>query len=195
MDAMNLGWKLAATIRGVAPDGLLDTYSAERHPVGAAVLHNTRAQSALLAPGPHYDALRDIVSDLMDLPEVNRHLSQLLSGTTDRYPMPYASEHPLVGAHWPPLTVNGTLPLTQLTTEDGSCSCIPAPTRSTPLTRSEPYPRSRSAMSGSPRPSYAPTASLPGPAPLATIFSPRRWGKHSEPGAPPASSWAGRWSR
>ncbi|MEU4221585.1 FAD-dependent monooxygenase [Actinoplanes sp. NPDC026623] len=117
MDAMNLGWKLAATVRGEAPAGLLDTYAAERHPVGAAVLHNTRAQSALLAPGPHVDALRDIVGDLMDLPEVNRHLSRLLSGTTHRYELPYPARHPLAGAPCPPLTVNGTVGLERLTTD------------------------------------------------------------------------------
>lgn len=113
MDAMNLGWKLAAAVRG--DDRLLDSYTAERHPVGAAVLHNTRAQSALLAPGPHVDALRDVVSDLMDLPEVNRHLSRLLSGVTIRYEMPYPATHPLVGTACPPLTVDGR-PLEELTT-------------------------------------------------------------------------------
>jgi 2-polyprenyl-6-methoxyphenol hydroxylase-like FAD-dependent oxidoreductase len=121
MDAMNLGWKLAATVRGTAPAApragaapqgpasteadslwLLDTYHEERHPVGASVLHNTRAQSALLAPGPHVDALRDIFSDLMDLPEVNAYLSRLMSGVAHRYPMPYPVTHPLVGLHCAP---------------------------------------------------------------------------------------------
>jgi 2-polyprenyl-6-methoxyphenol hydroxylase-like FAD-dependent oxidoreductase len=102
MDAVNLGWKLAATVRDRAPEGLLDTYHEERHPVGASVLHNTRAQSALLAPGPHVDALRDIFGDLMDLPEVNAHLSRLLSGVDHRYPMPYPAPDPLVGRHCPP---------------------------------------------------------------------------------------------
>ncbi|WP_433373043.1 FAD-dependent monooxygenase [Actinoplanes sp. CA-142083] len=113
MDAVNLGWKLAAAVHGNA--SLLDTYTAERHPVGAAVLANTRAQSALLAPGPHVDALRDIVSDLMDLPEVNRHLSRLLSGITIRHEMPYPARHPLTGTACPPLTVDG-VPLEELTT-------------------------------------------------------------------------------
>src|SRR5580700_10138537 len=49
-DAVNLGWKLAATVRGTAPDGLLDTYTEERHPVGAWVLEWTRAQVALMRP-------------------------------------------------------------------------------------------------------------------------------------------------
>jgi hypothetical protein len=102
MDAINLGWKLAATVRGTAPGGLLDSYHDERHPVGASVLYNTRAQSALLAPGPHVDALRDVFSDLMGLPEVNAHLSRLLSGVAHRYPMPYPSGHPMVGLHCPP---------------------------------------------------------------------------------------------
>jgi hypothetical protein len=115
VDAMNLGWKLAATVRGDAADTLLDTYTAERHPVGAAVLHNTRAQSALLAPGPHVDALRDIVTDLMDLPEVNRYLGRLLSGVTRHYPLPYPASHPAAGAHCPPLTIDDGIPLDQLT--------------------------------------------------------------------------------
>jgi 2-polyprenyl-6-methoxyphenol hydroxylase-like FAD-dependent oxidoreductase len=111
LDAMNLGWKLAATVRGTAPGGLLDTYHDERHPVGAAVLHNTRAQSALLAPGPHVDALRDIVGDLMDLPEVNAHLSRLLSGVTHRYRLPYPARHPAAGTHCPPLRRSDGSPL------------------------------------------------------------------------------------
>ncbi|MEV6969092.1 FAD-dependent monooxygenase [Hamadaea sp. NPDC051192] len=116
MDAMNLGWKLGATIRGLAPHDLLATYTSERHPVGAAVLHNTRAQSALLAPGPHVDALRDIMSDLMDLPEVNQRLARMLSGITHRYAVPGCAAHPIVGTHCPPLTVNDS-PLEQFTTD------------------------------------------------------------------------------
>jgi 2-polyprenyl-6-methoxyphenol hydroxylase-like FAD-dependent oxidoreductase len=129
MDAMNLGWKLAATARGTAPDSLLDTYTGERHPVGAAVLHNTRAQSALLAPGPHVDALRDIMSDLMDLPEVNRHLARLLSGVAHHYPLPYPTGHPDAGAHCPPLTVDGTVPLDRLTTNGRPLLLHPRPER------------------------------------------------------------------
>ncbi|MEV0148853.1 MULTISPECIES: FAD-dependent monooxygenase [unclassified Nonomuraea] len=109
MDAVNLGWKLAAQVRGTAPEGLLDSYTTERHPPGAAVLHNTRAQSALMLPGPHTDALRDIVADLMDLPDVNRYFGRLLSGLATRYAFPYATPdaHPLTGTHVPdlPLTL------------------------------------------------------------------------------------------
>jgi 2-polyprenyl-6-methoxyphenol hydroxylase-like FAD-dependent oxidoreductase len=118
MDAVNLGWKLAAAARGTAPDGLLDSYTAERHPVASAVLHNTRAQSALLTPGPHHDALRDIVAELMDLPAVNAHFAEMMSGLHGRYPMPGpgggtrngtengTDAHPLLGQHLPDLAVH-----------------------------------------------------------------------------------------
>jgi 2-polyprenyl-6-methoxyphenol hydroxylase-like FAD-dependent oxidoreductase len=111
MDATNLGWKLAAAARGTDPKGeLLDSYTAERHPVAAAVLHNTRAQSALLAPGPHHDALRDIIADLMDLPEVNRFFAELMNGVHTRYDLPYrtGAEPELVGRHSPELAVDDT---------------------------------------------------------------------------------------
>ncbi|PXX55651.1 2-polyprenyl-6-methoxyphenol hydroxylase-like FAD-dependent oxidoreductase [Nocardia tenerifensis] len=98
MDAVNLGWKLAG-----GRTELLDTYNAERHPVGAAVLHNTRAQSALLRPGPHTDALRDIVSDLMDIPEVIRYLGRMMSGLGIRHELPYQVDHPLTGTYCPNL--------------------------------------------------------------------------------------------
>ncbi|WP_322069862.1 FAD-dependent monooxygenase [Paraburkholderia bannensis] len=65
-DALNLGWKLAATIRGDAPQGLLDSYQRERHPAGARVLDWSRAQVALMRPTPATRALADIVGDLMD---------------------------------------------------------------------------------------------------------------------------------
>ena len=61
-DAVNLGWKLAQVVRGTSPDGLLDTYHAERHPVGARVLHGTMAQTALTRANARTDALRDIVA-------------------------------------------------------------------------------------------------------------------------------------
>ncbi|WP_326566981.1 FAD-dependent monooxygenase [Amycolatopsis rhabdoformis] len=99
VDAMNLGWKLAAVLRGAAP-ALLDTYTRERHPAAEAVLRNTRAQSALLAPGPHVDALRDIVGELMDIPAVNRYFGELLSGVDQRYELPYPTTGP-VGRHSP----------------------------------------------------------------------------------------------
>ncbi|MFB9834053.1 FAD-dependent monooxygenase [Actinoallomurus acaciae] len=100
-DAINLGWKLAATVQGRAPDGLLDTYQAERHPVGAGVLHHTSAQRVLAGPRPSEDvvALRDIFTDLMRLPEANRHLAGLMSGLSLRYDL--EGEHALTGHRMP----------------------------------------------------------------------------------------------
>ncbi|VVJ23068.1 monooxygenase [Amycolatopsis camponoti] len=101
-DAANLGWKLGAVLRGDKPEAFLDTYTRERHPAGEAVLRNTRAQSALLAPGPHVDALREIVGEVLDLPEANRYFADLLSGVRERYDFPYPAPAP-VGEHCPDL--------------------------------------------------------------------------------------------
>ncbi|MEV0404157.1 FAD-dependent monooxygenase [Actinoallomurus sp. NPDC050550] len=100
-DAINLGWKLAATVQNRAPSGLLDTYHAERHPVGAQVLHHTSAQRVLAYPEPSEDvaALRDIVVDLLRLPDANRHLAGLMSGLSLHYDLP--GEHPLTGHRMP----------------------------------------------------------------------------------------------
>ncbi|WP_439383966.1 FAD-dependent monooxygenase [Amycolatopsis lexingtonensis] len=87
-DAMNLGWKLAATVRGTAPSGLLDTYHAERHPAAARVLRHTAAQRVFTAPdrSENVEALREIVVDLMRTPDGNRYFSGLLSGLGLGYP-------------------------------------------------------------------------------------------------------------
>ncbi|WP_255951314.1 FAD-dependent monooxygenase [Streptomyces odontomachi] len=100
-DAFNLGWKLAATLRGHAPKGLLDSYETERHPAAASVLHHTSAQRVLANPDAPADvvALRDIVTDLMRLPDTNRHLAGLMSGLSLRYELPGA--HPLIGQRVP----------------------------------------------------------------------------------------------
>ncbi|GAA1670281.1 FAD-dependent monooxygenase [Fodinicola feengrottensis] len=130
MDAVNLGWKLAATVAGTAPEGLLDSYHRERHPVGADVLHNTRAQSALLRPGPHTDALRDIVADLMDIPEVNRHFGLMMSGLDVQHELPYECDHPLAGRPCPDLAltlVNGAdARLSELTRDGDAVLLAPA---------------------------------------------------------------------
>jgi hypothetical protein len=86
-DAANLGWKLAATIAGQAPAGLLDTYTAERHPVAAAALANTRAQVALMRPDPQTGALRDLFADLMAYDDANQHVSRLMAGVDQPYPL------------------------------------------------------------------------------------------------------------
>ncbi len=57
-DAVNLGWKLAQVVHETSPETLLDTYHAERHPVGARVLHNTMAQVALSQADDRHQALR-----------------------------------------------------------------------------------------------------------------------------------------
>jgi 2-polyprenyl-6-methoxyphenol hydroxylase-like FAD-dependent oxidoreductase len=84
-DAFNLGWKLAAEVNGWAPDGLLDSYHAERHPVGAAVLENTRAQIALLGTDPGAVALRGLFLRLLDFQEVNRYITGMISAVDVRY--------------------------------------------------------------------------------------------------------------
>jgi 2-polyprenyl-6-methoxyphenol hydroxylase-like FAD-dependent oxidoreductase len=119
-DAYNLGWKLAAAIRGWAPEGLLDSYTAERHPVGARVLANTRAQVALMRPGPHVDALRDLVAQLMAIDDVNRYFGAMLGGLDLKYPMP--GEHPLIGRPWADLALSlpdGSAASTSALMQDG----------------------------------------------------------------------------
>ncbi|MER7760518.1 FAD-dependent monooxygenase [Streptomyces sp. NPDC097619] len=95
-DAFNLGWKLAAAVTGRAPEGLLDTYHAERHPVAAAVLDNTRAQIALMSTEPGQQAVRRLLAELADIEEVNRRLIEKLTGIGIRYDFG-ADAHPLVG--------------------------------------------------------------------------------------------------
>jgi 2-polyprenyl-6-methoxyphenol hydroxylase-like FAD-dependent oxidoreductase len=93
VDAANLGFKLAAAVNG--SEQLLDSYTAERHPVAARVLENTRAQVALMRPDPLTSALRTIVSDLMKLPEGNRYFGDMLTGVGIRYDL--GDDDPLVG--------------------------------------------------------------------------------------------------
>lgn len=94
-DAFNLGWKLAAEVNGWAPDGLLDTYQAERHPVAAAVLDNTRAQLELMSPEPGPRSVRRLLSELMDFEEVNRHLIEKIIAIGVRYD--FGEGHDLLG--------------------------------------------------------------------------------------------------
>jgi hypothetical protein len=100
-DAVNLGWKLAATVRGWAPEGLLDTYTAERHPIGAWVLDWTRAQIALMRPDPHARALREVVTQLTETVAGTTHFVKKISGVWQRYDLP--GDHPLVGGSAPDL--------------------------------------------------------------------------------------------
>jgi rifampicin monooxygenase len=84
-DAFNLGWKLAAQVRGRAPETLLDTYEAERHPVAEDVLDNTRAQMELSSAEPGPRAVRRLLTALMDFDEVNRHLVEKITAIGIRY--------------------------------------------------------------------------------------------------------------
>ncbi len=96
-DATNLGWKLAATIRGDAPDGLLDTYSSERHPIGAQVLDWSRAQVALMRPSP--SALEAVIRDLIDTRDGATYFAERVWGVSLRYDL--GGSHPLVGRSAP----------------------------------------------------------------------------------------------
>lgn len=99
-DAVNLGWKLAAVVRGTAPESLLDTYHDERHPVGRRLLMNTRAQGLLFLSGDEVQPLRDVMSELIAYEEVGRHLAAMVSGLEIRYDMG-GGGHPLLGLRMP----------------------------------------------------------------------------------------------
>jgi len=98
-DAMNLGWKLGLVAGGRASESLLDTYTAERHPVGARVLRNTRAQVALMRPGPQVAALRQVLEETLAIPEAMRHFIAMGNGTEIDYAP--GSAQPLVGRFAP----------------------------------------------------------------------------------------------
>ncbi|MGA8114982.1 MAG: FAD-dependent monooxygenase, partial [Actinocatenispora sp.] len=102
-DAFNLGWKLAAELRGGAPATLLDTYHAERHPVAERVLVNTRTQGVLTVPDIDVAAVRQVFGELLQLPEVNRRVAGEISGLDIRYAIPGGGRHPLLGARVPDL--------------------------------------------------------------------------------------------
>ncbi|SNT47738.1 2-polyprenyl-6-methoxyphenol hydroxylase [Asanoa hainanensis] len=102
-DAVNLGWKLAAQVRGWAPETLLDTYEAERHPVAADVLDNTRAQIELLSTEPGPRAVRRLLTELMDIDEVNRRLIEKITAIDIRYDFGQGPD--LLGRRLPDLDV------------------------------------------------------------------------------------------
>jgi len=100
-DAVNLGWKLAQVVDETSPESLLDTYHAERHPVGARVLHNTMAQGALGSPDDRHQALRDTMTELLGMDEPRRRVAAMLSGLDIHYDL--GDGHPLLGRRMPDL--------------------------------------------------------------------------------------------
>jgi bifunctional hydroxylase/dehydrase len=110
-DAVNLGWKLAAALAGRAPEGLLDTYEAERRPAGRFACENVAAQEALAAPPESAAPLRALFGHLLAFEPVNRFLAETAQGLGVRYlPEPPAegtqqTPHPLLGLRLPPIGV------------------------------------------------------------------------------------------
>jgi hypothetical protein len=100
-DAVNLGWKLAQVVKGISPDSLLDTYHAERHPVGARVLRNTMAQVALMRVDDRIEALRDTVAELLSMDEPRKRFGAMMSGLDIHYDL--GEGHPLLGRRMPDL--------------------------------------------------------------------------------------------
>ena len=107
-DAVNLGWKLAQVVNRTSPESLLDTYHAERHPVGARVLQNTMAQVALMRTDERSRALRDTMLELLGMDGPRRRIAGMISGLDIHYDL--GEGHPLLGRRMPDLDVH---------TEDG----------------------------------------------------------------------------
>jgi len=102
-DAVNLGWKLAQVVRGTSPESLLDTYQAERHPVGARVLQSTMAATALNRGDERTKALHAVMSELLKLDEPRKQTAAMLSGLDVHYDL--GTGHPLLGRRMPDLDV------------------------------------------------------------------------------------------
>jgi 2-polyprenyl-6-methoxyphenol hydroxylase-like FAD-dependent oxidoreductase len=102
-DAVNLGWKLAQVVDGTSPETLLDTYHAERHPVGARVLRNTMALTALNRGDDRTEALREIMAELLRMDEPRKRYAAMMSGLDIHYDL--GAGHPLLGRRMPDLDV------------------------------------------------------------------------------------------
>jgi len=109
-DAVNLGWKLAQVIKGISPESLLDSYHAERHPIGAGVLQITMAAVALRRTDERSKALRGMMAELLGMDEPRKRIAGEMSGLGIRYD--FGEGHPLLGRRMPDLdlsTANGAL--------------------------------------------------------------------------------------
>ena len=126
-DAVNLGWKLAQVVKRTSPESLLDTYHAERHPVGARVLRDTMAQIALSRPDDRTKALRDTMSELLGMDEPRKRIAAMMSGLDVHYDL--GDGHPLLGRRMPDLdlvTADGPRASSRCCTTRGRCSSTSA---------------------------------------------------------------------
>ena len=105
-DAVNLGWKLAQVVNGTSPESLLDTYHAERHPVGARVQRNSMAQIALSRSDERTAALYEIMTELLSMDEPRRHIAGMISELDIHYDL--GAGHPLLGRRMPDLDLDTT---------------------------------------------------------------------------------------
>jgi 2-polyprenyl-6-methoxyphenol hydroxylase-like FAD-dependent oxidoreductase len=105
-DAVNLGWKLGQVVKGISPENLLDTYHAERHPVGYRVLRYTMALVALAASTDRVDALREVIDDVLSVDEARNRLAGRVSGLDIHYDL--GGGHPLLGRRMPDLDLEGS---------------------------------------------------------------------------------------
>jgi 3-(3-hydroxy-phenyl)propionate hydroxylase len=103
-DAVNLGWKLARVMSGTSPDNLLDTYQAERHPIGARLLKNTLAQTALMRGDERTKALHEQMSELLKMDEPRKRYAAMMSGLDIHYDL--GAGHPLLGRRMPDLELS-----------------------------------------------------------------------------------------
>jgi len=102
-DAVNLGWKLAQVVHGTSPESLLETYHAERHPVGARVLRNTMALSAVDRDDDRIGAWREVMAELLQADIPRKQYMAMMSGLDIHYNL--GEGRPLLGRRMPDLDV------------------------------------------------------------------------------------------
>jgi 3-(3-hydroxy-phenyl)propionate hydroxylase len=137
-DAVNLGWKLAQVVKQTSPESLLDTYHAERHPVGARVLKTTMALTALAREDDRIGALRDTMAELLSIDEARKRIAGMLSGLDIHYDL--GEGHPLLGRRMPDL---------DLVTADGPRPCSPSCTMLGPCCSTSASPAASTSHRGS----------------------------------------------